>query len=54
MAVKKLTEIPTVCPCLVREVSGEERLRFLTLAFSGAAGFCRCMNAQAAERGCTG
>ena len=23
MAVKKLTEIPTVCPCLVREVSGE-------------------------------
>ena len=28
--------------------------RFSGLAFSGAAGFCRCMNAQAAERGCTG
>ena len=33
MAVKKLTEIPTVCPCLVREVSGEERLRFFDLGF---------------------
>lgn len=33
METKKLTEIPTACPCLVREVRGDGRLRFFDLGF---------------------
>ncbi len=55
MAVKKLTEIPTVCPCLVREVSGEERLRFFDLGFfrgSRVLPMYECTGGG--TRGCTG
>lgn len=33
METKKLTDIPTACPCLVREVCGNDRLRLFDLGF---------------------
>lgn len=33
MTAKRITEVPTACPCLVREVSGGDRLRFFDLGF---------------------